>query len=71
MRRGDSRTPKQTSQYCGGIPSAGKLRNDRVAGTGFPYIKIGKSVLYDLDVIDRILEESTRTFTGQSPTRAA
>jgi len=35
------------------------LRNDRFNGRGFPYIKIGRSVRYDLDRILTILDRST------------
>lgn len=34
------------------------LRNDRFKGTGFPYIKLGKSVRYDKREIISIMENS-------------
>jgi len=34
------------------------LRNDRFNGKGFPYIKLGKSVRYDEEVIIAIMEDS-------------
>ncbi len=33
------------------------LRNDRFKGKGFPYIKIGKSVRYDEEVVIAIMEK--------------
>ena len=34
------------------------LRNDRFKGRGFPYIKLGKSVRYDEEVVITIMEKS-------------
>lgn len=34
------------------------LKNDRFKGRGFPYIKIGKSVRYDEEVVIAIMEKS-------------
>lgn len=33
------------------------LRNDRFHGRGFPYIKLGKSVRYDQEVVIAIMEQ--------------
>ena len=33
------------------------LRNDRFNGRGFPYIKLGKSVRYDQEVVIAIMEQ--------------
>ena len=33
------------------------LRNDRFRGKGFPYIKIGKSIRYDEEVIVQVMEK--------------
>jgi hypothetical protein len=38
--------------------SVQRLRNDRFNRKGFPYVKIGKSVRYDLEEIMAIVEES-------------
>jgi hypothetical protein len=35
------------------------LRNDRFKGQGFPYVKFGKSIRYDEDVILAKMEEMT------------
>lgn len=34
------------------------LRNDRFKGRGFPYLKIGKSVRYDQEVVIAVMEGS-------------
>ena len=34
------------------------LRNDRFKGRGFPYLKIGKSVRYDEEVVIAVMEGS-------------
>jgi len=48
------------------------LRNDRFKGRGFPYIKIGKLVRYDEDVVLAIMERSqveTSSFRAESDAR--
>jgi hypothetical protein len=45
------------------------LRNDRFKGKGFPYIKIGKSVRYDQEVVIAIMEKNkveTSSFQPES-----
>ncbi len=34
------------------------LRDDRFKGKGFPYVKLGRSVRYDQDVVLAMMEES-------------
>lgn len=34
------------------------IRNDRFLGQGFPYVKLGRSIRYDLDECIEIMEES-------------
>ena len=34
------------------------LRNDRFQGKGFPYIRVGKSIRYDLDEVENILKNN-------------
>ena len=49
------------------------LRNDRFKGRGFPYIKIGKSVRYDEDVVIAIMEKgkvATSSFYGEQDGRS-
>jgi hypothetical protein len=44
------------------------LRNDRFNGKGFPYIKLGKSVRYDLEEAITLMEKSkiaTSSFKNQ------
>lgn len=49
-------TEKEVSKMTGrAVPT---LRNDRFKGKGFPYIKIGKSVRYDEEVVIAIMEDS-------------
>ncbi|MCX5908480.1 MAG: DNA-binding protein, partial [Deltaproteobacteria bacterium] len=33
------------------------LRNDRFAGKGFPYIRVGRSIRYDLDEVEGIIQK--------------
>ena len=41
------------------------LRNDRSCGRGFPYIKLGRSVRYDMAEVIRIMDEhKVQTLTG-------
>jgi len=41
------------------------LRNDRFCGRGFPYIKLGRSVRYDMAEVIRIMDEhKVQTLTG-------
>ncbi len=41
------------------------LRNDRSCGRGLPYIKVGRSVRYDLaDVIEFMESHKVRTLSG-------
>ena len=42
-----------------------KAQMDRVAGSGAPYLKIGKSVRYDPRVVDEWLREQTRHSTTE------
>ena len=45
------------------------LRNDRFKGKGFPYVKIGKSVRYDEEVVITIMEKgkvATSSFQTES-----
>ena len=46
--------------------SEGKLRYNRVHGTGPEYLKIGRSVRYRLSDIDRWLEQQRRTSTRET-----
>ena len=63
-------TEKQLSAMTGRALQT--LRNDRFNGRGFPYIKLGKSVRYDEEVVIAIMEQSkveTSSFqTGRQPT---
>ena len=36
--------------------SLGKLRNDRFLGKGFPYVKLSRSVRYDLKDVEAYIE---------------
>lgn len=41
------------------------LRNDRFRGLGFPYVRVGKSIRYDLEEIEKIIQSqrvSTKLF---------
>jgi hypothetical protein len=41
------------------------LRNDRSSGRGIPYIKVGRSVRYDLADVIRFMEQhKVQTLTG-------
>jgi hypothetical protein len=41
------------------------LQADRQRGGGIPFIKLGRSVRYDLLVIEQYLRQQTRTSTSQ------
>jgi hypothetical protein len=45
-------TPEEVSERYRGEISIGTLRNWRALGIGFPFIKIGKAVLYPVDALD-------------------
>jgi hypothetical protein len=45
-------TPEEVSERYRGEISLGTLRNWRALGVGFPFIKIGKAVLYPADALD-------------------
>lgn len=45
-------TAEEVSERYRGEISAGTLRNWRAAGIRFPFIKIGKAVLYPVDALD-------------------
>ncbi len=49
-------TEKELSEMTGRALQS--LRNDRFKGRGFPYIKLGRSVRYDEEVVIAIMEES-------------
>lgn len=51
-----------TSAYTS-IPIA-TLETERSRKTGFPFIKRGKTVLYDLDVVDEIMLSLVRSSTS-------
>lgn len=52
-----------TSAYTG--LARGTLKAKRLDGSGPPYSKIGKRVLYDLDEVDRWLRRFRRTSTRE------
>jgi hypothetical protein len=55
---------KATAEYIG--VSAQFLEKNRVSGKdSIPYIKLGRKVIYDLDVIDRRMAENARVTTGE------
>jgi len=47
-------TERQVSEITGRALST--LRNDRMHGRGLPYVKMGRSVRYDLDDVRRFME---------------
>jgi hypothetical protein len=49
-------TEKEVANLCS--VSVSTLRNDRWLGKGMPYVKIGKSVRYDIDSIFAYLEQN-------------
>lgn len=44
----------ETARFLGVTPS--KLEHDRAAGTGLPYLKLGRAVRYRRSAIERYLE---------------
>jgi hypothetical protein len=53
-----------TAEYIG--VSVQFLEKNRVSGKdAIPYIKLGRKVLYDLDVIDRVMAENARVTTSE------
>ena len=63
---------KKTSAHCGGTPSPRTFEGWRISGEGPPYMKLGRNVLYDLDVVDAWLDARRRTSTsdpGPDPQR--
>ena len=54
--------PKDAAQYIGWSEST--LAKKRMAGDGPAYIKLGRSVLYELDELDRFLASRRRTSTS-------
>jgi hypothetical protein len=47
--------------------AAGTLEKWRVSGRGPRYSKLGKIVVYDLDELDRFVEERTQRSTAENP----
>ena len=55
---------KATASYMG--VSTAFLEKARVTGTpAIPFIKLGRSVKYDLDVIDQFMAECSRSSTSE------
>ncbi|WP_425600739.1 helix-turn-helix transcriptional regulator [Sphingomicrobium clamense] len=46
--------------------AASTLQKQRVRGDGIPYVKIGRSVRYDSDVVDEWLDARTVSSTSQA-----
>jgi excisionase family DNA binding protein len=57
-------TTSQAAELLGISPYT--LERDRWAGARIPYIKIGRSVRYDPDEIERYLKSRVRTSTSDS-----
>jgi hypothetical protein len=56
---------RKTAEYLG--CSETFLEKNRLTGAiKIPFIKLGKKVLYDLDVVDAVMAENTRLSTSDS-----
>ena len=55
-------TTKQLADILGFAPKT--LSNQRILGTGLPFIKIGNAVRYKKSDIESFIEENTHDHTG-------
>lgn len=55
-------TTKQVAKVLGFAPKT--LSNQRILGTGLPFIKIGNAVRYKKSDIETFIEENTHDHTG-------
>ena len=55
-------TTKQVAKVLGFAPKT--LSNQRILGTGLPFIKIGNAVRYKKSDIESFIEENTHDHTG-------
>ena len=55
---------KSAADYCGSAEST--FEKLRVTGDGPPFIKIGRTVVYDLDDLDHWLSSKKRTSTSDA-----
>ena len=55
-------TTKQVAKVLGFAPKT--LSNQRILGTGLPFIKIGNAVRYKSSDIETYIEENTHDHTG-------
>lgn len=62
-------TERQVTNRTGISPRL--LRQWRQDGTGFPYIKLGRKILYDADVVDAHLAQHTVQSTSAATVRDA
>jgi predicted DNA-binding transcriptional regulator AlpA len=61
--------PKQAADYIG-IPTS-TLAKRRLRGDAPEYIKIGKAVFYDIEVLDRLMASRRRRSTSDTSNAAA
>ncbi|QOZ55976.1 helix-turn-helix domain-containing protein [Bradyrhizobium sp. CCBAU 53338] len=58
-------TPEEVSERYRGEISVGTLRNWRAARIGFPFVRIGRAILYPIDALDAW--DKAHTVTCRSP----
>ena len=59
----------EVEEETGGAVKAQRLRKDRREQQVFPFHKVGRSVLYDLDEINAVIEASR--YGGKKPAKVA
>ena len=52
-------SPEQVADYL--LTTTSKLTQDRYHGTGLPYVKYGRKILYPWDAVDAYLEANLVT----------
>lgn len=52
-------SPEQVADYL--LTTTSKLTQDRYLGTGLPYVKYGRKILYPWDAVDAYLEANLVT----------